>query len=78
MLSLWLILLLAILWGGLAVASRRFERRRLREGAWDQHGPTDPTFAPPNPALRGAAIDLPTIPAPPSTGASTPTGPDDR
>ena len=66
--SLVLLLGIGALWGGLVIASRRFERRRRQEGAWTEHGPRDPTFAPPNPALRGAAIDVPTVPSIESTG----------
>ena len=77
MLSLWLIPVV-ILWGGLALAARRFERRRMRDGAWNERGPKDPTFAPPNPDLRGYAIDPPTIPSLPETDAPTPTDSEDR
>ena len=60
--SLVLLLGLGALWGGLIIASRRFERRRRQEGLWTESGPIDPSYAPPNPALRSVAIDLPTVP----------------
>ena len=34
-----------------AVAARRFERRRRAEGEWDEQGPLHPTRPPPN--VRG-------------------------
>ena len=48
-------------WDGVALAARRRERRRKKEGAWNEHGPIDPTFAPPDPDLHAAGIRLPTI-----------------
>lgn len=49
------------LWAALVLLARRFERRRRREGAWNEHGPIDPTFAPPNDDLRATGIHLPVI-----------------
>lgn len=46
---------------GMALAMRRFARRRRREGKWNASGPVDPTFAPPNPDLRAQGIRPPTI-----------------
>ena len=54
------VLVPAAIWGGWFVAARRFERRRRREGAWDEHGPKDPTYSP-NPNLRALGIDQPVI-----------------
>ena len=48
-------------WVAWIISARRFERRRLREGTWDKHGPKDPTFAPPDPNLRAVGIQVPTI-----------------
>jgi hypothetical protein len=54
------VLVPVVIWGGWFIAARRFERRRRREGAWDEHGPKDPTYSP-NPDLRALAIDQPRI-----------------
>jgi hypothetical protein len=46
---------------GMALAMWRFARRRRREGKWNDAGPVDPTYAPPNPDLRARGIRPPTI-----------------
>jgi hypothetical protein len=66
--DMWPILIGASVWGAWAIAARRFERRRLREGTWDKHGPKHPTFAPPNPTLRAVGIQSPTIEREPAPG----------
>jgi hypothetical protein len=53
--------ILVIFLAGLALAMRRFARRRRREGHWNASGPVDPTYAPPNPDLRARGIRPPTI-----------------
>jgi hypothetical protein len=53
--------LIAALWIGVVVAARRFEARRRHEGAWNDDGPIDPTFADPHPTLRAAGVHLPRI-----------------
>lgn len=70
----------AAIWGIWFVAARRFERRRRREGAWDEHGPKNPTYSP-NPDLRALGIDQPTIgghTAPPLRHPSTSAEPNDE
>jgi hypothetical protein len=52
---------LAVVWTAVRLAARRFERRRLREGAWNTSGPVDASITPPNPDLRGLGIKTPTI-----------------
>jgi len=59
--ALFVLGVLAIFLVGMSMAVRRFERRRRREGKWTATGPIDPTFAPPNPALRAKGIHPPTI-----------------
>lgn len=53
--------ILATFLGGMAMAVRRFARRRRREGKWNASGPVDPTVGPPNPVLRAKGIHPPTI-----------------
>jgi hypothetical protein len=58
--SMMPVLVPAGIWGAWFIASRRFERRRRRQGTWDEHGPKDPTYSP-NRDLRALGIDQPTI-----------------
>jgi len=73
--SLILLIGIVALWGVFAIAARRFERKRREEGAWDEHGPINPTWAPPNEALRAYAISVPTVPTiEPPPASDVPTG----
>jgi hypothetical protein len=59
--ALFVLGILAIFGVGMAMALRRFARRRRREGKWNASGPVHPTVGPPNPALRSIGIRPPTI-----------------
>jgi len=57
----WIILPVLLPWVVIFIAARRFEKRRRDQGAWNESGPIDPTYAPTNPALRAVGMRGPTI-----------------
>jgi len=42
----WIILPVLLPWVVIFIAARRFEKRRRDQGAWNESGPIDPTYAP--------------------------------
>ena len=57
----WIILPVLLPWVVISIAARRFEKRRKDQGAWNESGPIDPTYAPANPTLRAVGMRGPTI-----------------
>jgi len=57
----WVILPLLLPWVVISIAARRFEKRRRDQGAWNESGPIDPTYAPTSPTLRAVGMRGPTI-----------------
>ena len=57
----WIILPGLLPWVVIFIAARRFEKRRRDQGAWNESGPIDPTYAPTSPTLRAVGMRGPTI-----------------